>query len=207
MSKRQPTGGTNGNKFADKLHKLFSELEELGRDTDGLQAYAKLCENQSTLRQNLERKEKEIQKRDAELRDLAKEKDDEIARLQKDISESKDFRERLGQDYNTKFKAWDADSQRHSNDSARISQLEHELEESRKATEEVNNKCQQLRSSLNRHTKQKTELEEVVESLKIDCQKKGLELKETKKELEKCEKRLKIAKLELGFLPLDPQEL
>jgi hypothetical protein len=77
------TNGSDGNKFSSALLKITSGFEELQRETDGLQAYEKLCETQAALKQALETQKKEIKQKDEELHDLAKQKDREIAALQK----------------------------------------------------------------------------------------------------------------------------
>jgi hypothetical protein len=87
------TSGGDGNKFSARLLKVIGEFEELRRDADGLQAYAKLCENQTALKQDVEKK-MEFEKKDEELYDLVKQKDEEIVTLRNTISKSEEFQQR-----------------------------------------------------------------------------------------------------------------
>jgi chromosome segregation ATPase len=144
-----------------------------------------------------------IEKKDEELRGLAKQKDDEIAALQKSISASQEFQQRLHQTYEARIMTWDAESKRHSTDLAQISQLKGELETFHKAAEDANNQNQQLHSTLDRHIQQNGELERRISSLKNRLQRKQLELEETQRELETCQKGLKKTKDDLGILQLD----
>jgi chromosome segregation ATPase len=201
------TNGSDGNKVSAALTKITSGIEELRRDTDGLQAYAKLCEAQAALKQDLERKKNDMKKKDEELRGLAKQKDEEIAALQKSISASQEFQQRLHQTYEARIRTWDAESKRHSTDLAQISELKRELETFHKAAEDANNQNQQLRSTLDRHTQQSGELERRFSSLKNRLQMKQLELEETQSELETCQKGFQKTKDDLGILQLDLHEL
>jgi chromosome segregation ATPase len=204
----QPTtGGSDGNKFSAKLLKIVSEFEQLRKDNDGLQAYAKLCENQTALKQDLEKMNKEIEKKDDELHLLAEQKDEEIATLQKTISASQQYEDRLLQTYDTRFRNWDAESKRHSADSTQISKLKRELETSRKATEDANNQKEQLRISLDGQIQQNSELEERASSLSNSYKRKELDLNDTQILLDKYQKRFQTAKHELGILQSDQHKL
>jgi chromosome segregation ATPase len=201
------TNGSDGTKLPPALVKIFSGIEELRRDTDGFQPYSKLCETQTTLKQDLETKKKEIEKKDEQLHDLAKQKDDEIATLKKKISALWDFERRLDEKYKTEFRAWDEDLKRHSTDSTKLSQLKGELETFRKAADDANNQNKQLCNAQERHIQQIDDLKKQVSSLENMSKVKELQLEEAKKSLVTCQSGLKAAKDDLGILQSDPEEL
>jgi chromosome segregation ATPase len=200
---RATTGGGDGNEFSANLLKIVRAVEELGKDTDGLQPYAKLVETQVALKQGVERMEKEIQEKDEELHRQAKQKDEEISTLQNTISKLKEFEQGLDQKYHTQFLTWNTDSKRLSTALEQISGLEGDLKMARKATEDAN----QIRISLDNQIQRNSELEANLGRSRKNHRRMELELEEKQSSLEETQKRLKTTNSELGIVPLDSQKV
>jgi chromosome segregation ATPase len=200
---RATTGGGDGNEFSANLLKIVRAVEELGKDTDGLQPYAKLVETQVALKQGVERMEKEIQEKDEELHRQAKQKDEEISMLQNTTSKLKEFEQGLDQKYHTQFRTWNTDSKRLSTALEQISGLEGDLKMARKATEDAN----QIRISLANQIQRNSDLEENLVKLRNKHRRMELELEDKQSSLEECQKRLKTTNSELGIVPLDSQKV
>jgi chromosome segregation ATPase len=200
---RATTGGGDGNEFSANLLKIVRAVEELGKDTDGLQPYAKLVETQVALKQGVERMEKEIQEKNEELHRQAKQKDEEISTLQNTISKLKEFEQGLDQKYHTQFLTWNTDSKRLSTALEQISGLEGDLKMARKATEDAN----QIRISLDNQIQRNSELEANLGRSRKNHRRMELELEEKQSSLEDYQKRLKTTNSELGIVPLDSQKV
>ncbi|KAL2046432.1 hypothetical protein N7G274_001879 [Stereocaulon virgatum] len=72
---------TSAQKFCTNLSKLARDIEELRKDSHGLNIHDKLCSEQSVLKCELQQNYREINEKNQEMANLRQLKDDQIASL------------------------------------------------------------------------------------------------------------------------------
>ena len=186
------TAGNDGKKFSATMLKIASEFEELRKDTEGLQDYEKLLNSQADLRQKLEQKNHEIEGRNREM-----------ASIRKEMTETTEFKDRLFREHEARYKVWEADKERHTNDSAELSQLRSELQTSRTAAEGFDCENHVLRKELGQCKEQLKKCQSQNSSLKDQCNLSDLQLKDMWTKLQSCQDDVAALEQKLGTLPLD----
>src|SRR5262245_1280666 len=109
------TTTSDGRKFAAALQKLANDFDTLCKSADGAQAYGDLLGSQTTLKQKLGESQQEVAGLRRDIEALRAEWDQDVRRLENDISELKRRKDALMADNGEKYKDWDADKRRYAN--------------------------------------------------------------------------------------------
>lgn len=205
-SSKAASGG-DGRKFATALQKLASEFDVLCKNTNGVQDYEDLLSSQAGLKEEVQKGEQKAARLRQEIEALRVRRDEDVSGLQNMIAGLKQHHDNMMEDFGKKYKDWDADRDRHATDLKSLGQLQKELEVSKAAAVEAdseNRKLRQGKGDLDSELKQwRTE----VSLLKDRCDLRELELKQTRRKLEECQRGWRMAAEDLGILPLDVKNL
>lgn len=193
--------------FAAGLRRSTTEIESLCKNVEALKGYGELCDRQTALRKELEEKEQTIQELGQELKATRRKRDEDVARLEEEISETKRYQDRLTNDYHEQFKAWDADKNRHATDSGKLSQLRDELEASQSTAEKADRENREHTDKLARQERKLHDYKEKNSALQDEGQMNRLKLKKMQTDLEFYRRALATTKDDLGILSIDREKM
>ncbi len=199
--------GSNGKKFSAALLKIASDFEKLSRDTEGLQDYEKGLNSQADLQQKLEQKNHEMEGKNREMASIRKERNEEVATLQKKIDKTNEFTERLFREHEARHKVWETEKERHTNDSAELSRLRNELEMSRTAVKKSDGENRELREELGQCKEQLDKCQDQTTILENQYNLSGLQLRDVQNKLQGSQNSVAVLEQKLGILLLDRKKV
>ncbi|KAH8884989.1 hypothetical protein GQ53DRAFT_770507 [Thozetella sp. PMI_491] len=197
----------DGSGFSARLLKLTAELEMLCKDTDGLKDYGRLVDSQNALQKELQGKDQQLWELQKEIETLCEKREEDLAGLRAEASETEKFHERLAEEYNVRFKAWDAAINRHAQDAAELARLTRELDCANESAETAERESRSIRDKLNKQGKQLRDSQSSISTLSDKLKITELQLKQSQAELETCRKTLTTLKDDLGIVPLEKKKI
>jgi len=193
--------------FAARLRRNINEIENLCKNAEELKEYGELCDSRTTLRKELEEKGQTIQKLEQELEAARKERDEDVAKLRKEISETKRYQERLTNEYHEQFKAWHADKNRHATDSVELSRLRGELVASQRTVETTDRQNREHTDKIAEQERKLQVIRKKCSSLRVESQMDKLQLEQAQTNLESCRNDLATTRDDLGILSINREKM
>jgi len=202
--------GTSTPKLSVTVQKLRSVLAELQKDTEGLKEYDQLLVSRSSLQNELERKNRELEVKSRGIAEVNERMKVLNMQLNRKTEEDTSFKNQLLQAYEERYSGWEKERERHSKDAEELSQLKQNLRTTHKMAEhlsstngELQNQLNELRNQHSGTQKQLDKCQSEVVSLKNQNQMKSLQLQEAQSQLQKSEGSVANLRNELGVLPLN----
>lgn len=197
---------TNAKRFSTNISNLARDIDELCKDSHGLNEHEKLCSEQSMPKYELQPREQEIAEKNREQADLRRANDGQITSLGAEIKQLKPDEQVLTRKYHARFKAWGADKQRYSNDVERLSRIQKECQHWKEKADRAELARNQLHQDAEKRSGETKDYQSKINQLQRDLQMKSLMAEEAVEKKVECQKKLVEASEELGILTIDQRQ-
>ncbi|KAK3346324.1 hypothetical protein B0T25DRAFT_276602 [Lasiosphaeria hispida] len=207
---KQPNkeGPSNGSEtFSARFRALAGNFGSLLQDADGLQGLDDLINERLALREELERKDAEIDRVKSEAMKVRKKYTEEVFQLGQEKETLESSLEVLITKVGARHKAWEEDKIRHEAESAELSRLKHRLSSAQDTAQTLSAENEELRDELDQRRKEVKEQRDYTAKLDSRIQRRQLQLNETVSDLKNCREVLHTMEEDLGLLPLDEEQV
>jgi chromosome segregation ATPase len=203
----QPANSTKGNDFSTALQKILKDVQELCKNNEGLQDYQSLLRQQADLRREVEQRRSEVAEKNKHIHSAQMQKHAELAALQNEIKALDGFKDRLIQEYETRYTDWSGKEERNRGIAVENSQLKGELATSQGLASRLHGENNDLRTELKQLKGAHDHSQSQLSSLQDQKALKELKLKTTVTDLQSSQARVADLELKLGVIQLDSQQM
>lgn len=140
---------TSTPKLSVTVQKLRSVLAEIQKDAEGLKEYDQLWISRNSLRDELERKNRELEVKSKEIREVNEQMKDLNMQMNRKIEKASNFRKQLLQAHEERYSGWEREKERHSKDAEQMSQLKQKLKTAHETAEKLSGTNSDLQNQLN----------------------------------------------------------
>ncbi|KAK0719424.1 hypothetical protein B0H67DRAFT_151277 [Lasiosphaeris hirsuta] len=203
-SKEGPNNGSET--FSARFRALAGNFGSLLQDADGLQGLDDLINERLALREELQRKDAEIDRVKSEAIKMRNKYTGDVFQLEQEKETLESSLEVLITKVGARHKAWEEDKIRHEAESAELSRLQHRLTSAQDTAQKLSAQNEELRHELDQHRKEAKEQKDYIAKLDSRIQRRQLQLNETVSDLKNCREVLHTMEEELGLLPLDEEQ-
>jgi len=204
-SKAAADGG--GETFSARLTRVAGEIGSLVQDAGGIRSLENQVDERLALREEVQRKEIEIERMKTKAVQVQSEHEDQVTRLEKEKTETKSTLDLLLAEFGTRYKTWAEATTRYETESDELSRLRPQLAQSEGRAEKLSAEIRGLRDELERLVAEIKEQRDSNETLRSRLQRRQLKLSETQGDLEKCRAVLIELRENLGVLPFDKEQV
>ena len=197
---------SNAKRFSNSLSRLARDIDELHKDSHGLEAHDKLCNEQNELKRSLRQKQHEVDEKNRAIANLQQAKEEQIASLRAEISRLTADEQVLTRKYHARFKAWDAEMQERAEEKGQFSRTREERQRWKLQAETAQSAADQLQQQLDEVSADLREHKLSIKQLQRDLRISVLTAQKAADKQIGYERQLAAANDELGILAIDQQQ-